>query len=271
MSDISTIQIGVLGCGGLGASLVRGLTMAGADVRAFDRNLDKVTAALGEGGAEPASSIEEIAAGSDVILVAVKPYATVAAIEDIAAFAPPSALLVSCAAGVPLAALEASAREHAVARAMPNVGAKYAVSTTACALGPKCDPARDAPRLEAVFGAIGEVRIAPKEEEILAATAIAGSGPAFFLLALEAMEQAGVELGIPRAVARTYASGAMQAAAALAQNEEEVAFGDLRARITSPGGTTIAGLVALEEAGTKDAWIGAVKAAETRAREMAKE
>lgn len=259
--------IGILGCGGLGGAMARGLYAKQLPLVVFDRNGEKVAAATGGDSSASASSLEAMAAKAKVILCAVKPYATPKAMAQLAAAAPDDCLLVSCAAGVPLQELADAAPKHPVARAMPNVGAQYGVSMTAAVLGANTDKERDSKRLEGVFEALGKLRLAPDEEEIHTAIALAGSGPAYFLLALEAMEDAGVALGLPRPVARAYAVGAIEAATAMGAGEG-TSFANLRARITSPGGTTIAGLLELDRQNVRAAFAAGVNATYGRSVEM---
>lgn len=262
--------IGILGCGGLGGAMARGLFAKKLPLCVFDRNREKVSAATGGDSSASASSLEAMAAKSKVILCAVKPYATAKAMAQLAAAAHSDCLLVSCAAGVTLDTLAVAAPKHAVARAMPNVGAQYGVSMTAAVLGANTEKDRDSKRLKDVFEALGQVRLAPDEDEIHAAIALAGSGPAYFLLALEAMEDAGVALGLPRPVARSYAVGAIEAATAMGAGEG-TSFANLRARITSPGGTTIAGLLELDRQNVRAAFAAGVKTTFDRSVEMSEQ
>ena len=149
---------------------------------------------------------------------------------------------------------------------MPTTGAALQASTTALVRG---DHAAGEADVRAVFDAVGTTRVLQNEAALHTATALAGSGPAFFLLALEAMGEAGVLLGMARDDAHFFAAGAMRAAAALAL-EDGAAPAALRARITSPGGTTVAGLVAMEQAGARRAFLDAVTTAHARSVQMGK-
>jgi pyrroline-5-carboxylate reductase len=178
----------------------------------------------------------------------------------------PGQILVSVAAGVRLRVLA----EHVppgvrVVRAMPNVGAALGASMTALVAGAGADTGIEEAR--AVFSAIGEVALLADESQLDAATALAASGPAFLLLALEALADGGVQAGLPRDIARRMASQAMKATALLAQ-ESGKHTAELKDSIASPAGTTMAGLSVLEARGTRGAFLDAVDAATRRAREL---
>ena len=147
---------------------------------------------------------------------------------------------------------------------MPNIGALRGVSTTAVCLGPTDDTARDSARLQRVFGVVGTVKVVIDEQQLHAITAVAASGPAWLLLAVEALVDGAVEHGIPRADALVWARGALVAAAARLDDGVEPL--QVRAQVTSPGGTTAAGLAVLEAAGLRSAIQRAVGAAIDRSR-----
>jgi pyrroline-5-carboxylate reductase len=261
-------KVAIIGCGGLGSALARGLSRTdGIELVVCDRHPAKVAEAIegGEGTAEPDLAVA--ADGAEVVVLAVKPKDIHGVAQVVDALAEEDALLVSCAAGLPFASISGAASRSALARAMPNTGSGVGAGCTAVVLGPRCEETRDTSRLNVIFGAVGEVVHLAVEDELHGATALAGSGPAFALLALEAMIDAGVAAGVPRAPAETYARGAFRAAAALADGGELDPAG-LRARITSPGGTTAAGLAALERGGARAAFADAVAAAYARSREM---
>lgn len=263
------LRVALIGCGGLGGALARGLGWRPElDLTLADLNAEKAHALIdGASRARVAPSAEEAARDADIVVLAVKPHQMVAVMSAIGKTVGADALLVSCAAGLPLAAMEKARGKAALARAMPNVGASVGACTTAAVLGAGCEEQRDIDRLEAVFGVVGEMRVVRDEQNLHPITALSGSGPAFALLALEAMEDAGVAAGLSREDARFFARGAFSAAAALGQ-DTEVPPAAIRARITSPGGTTIAGLLKLEETGARAAFIAAVQAATRRSKEM---
>jgi pyrroline-5-carboxylate reductase len=254
------MKVAILGLGGLGSALAHGLVGKTAALALADRHPEKRAAFTG--AASLHEDPVEAARGADVVVLAVKPKATPALAAALSPVLGPDTLLVSCAAGVPVASLPGAA-----ARAMPSIGASRGASTTAVFLGPRSVPERDRPRLFEVFAAVGEVREVPDEAWLHPITAIAASGPAFLLVAVEALVDAGIEAGLPRAEALAYGAGALTAAAARLEDGVEPAA--LRAQITSPAGTTVAGLAVLERGAVRAAFLDAVRAATARSLELA--
>jgi pyrroline-5-carboxylate reductase len=259
------MKVTILGVGGLGSALAKGLSAARdgstpVSLTLCDRHPAKVApfAAAARLVDDPATAVAE----ADVVLLAVKPKGTAGLAASLLPAMRPDALLVSCAAGIPLAAFD---EERAVARAMPSIGAAKGASTTAVLLGPGCDRPRDLARLQAVFSAAGSVREVPDEVWLHAVTAVAASGPAFLLLAVEALADGAVEAGLPRADAVAYAASALRAAAA--RLDDGVEPQSVRALVTSPAGTTAAGLAVLERGAVRGVFLDAVRAAVARSRE----
>jgi pyrroline-5-carboxylate reductase len=257
------MKVGLIGCGGLGGAIARGLS-AHVELQVFDRHPERIDAAAPGTGVPSAGHACD---GRDVVLIAVKPMAVAGVLDSVRAFLPGGALVVSLAAGISLKTLSAQLPGLAVARAMPNIGVRLGVGTTGYVLGASAHAPRDASRIESIFGRLGTVSQLPREDLMHPVTAVGGSGPAFLLLALEALIEGGVQAGMPRDVARQFAAGALHAASALvgAGHSPE----ELRAAITSPGGTTAAGLFALEERAVRAAFQAAVVAATDRARALA--
>lgn len=261
------MKLTIIGVGGLGGAIASGVLEAGGiDLVVCGRRQASVDAFAGRARLEldPRVAVRD----ADVVLLAVKPKGTVDLLRQVADVVKPGAVVVSCAAGITLGRLGADlgAVSFGLARAMPNIGAQRRVSTTGYVLGAACDGARDRPRLEAVFGAIGVVRELHDEGLLHAVTAVAASGPAFVLLAVEALVDAGVEQGLSRADALVCARGALIAAAARLDSDLEPVI--VRAQVTSPGGTTAAGLAALEHAGVRDGFQCAVRAAVDRSKAL---
>ncbi|MFB6261674.1 MAG: pyrroline-5-carboxylate reductase, partial [Thiohalorhabdaceae bacterium] len=151
-------------------------------------------------------------------------------------------------------------------RVMPNTPALVGAGVSALYAGDDVDgPGRA--EAERVLRAAGEVVWVPKEYLMDTVTAISGSGPAYFFLILEALEEAGVAEGLDRETARTLAVQTAKGAATLAESRDETPAG-LRAKVTSPGGTTAQGMAALERGGVRPALADAVAAAARRSREL---
>jgi pyrroline-5-carboxylate reductase len=174
--------------------------------------------------------------------------------------------VLSIAAGVPIARLESAlGRDVAVVRAMPNTPALVGAGAAAIAPGSTAND-DDLAWAERILGAVGTVVRVP-EGLLDAVTGLSGSGPAYVFLVAEALIEAGVLVGLPREVSAALATQTLLGAARLL-----VETGDgpeaLRAAVTSPGGTTAAGLRALEAAGVRAAFLDAVEAATERSRQL---
>jgi pyrroline-5-carboxylate reductase len=173
--------------------------------------------------------------------------------------------VVSIAAGVRLAALEAALGRVPVVRAMPNTPALVGSGVTAIAPGSLAGE-EDLAWAEEVLGAVGRV-VRVGEPLLDAVTGLSGSGPAYVFLVAEALIDAGVLVGLPRDLSTTLAVQTLLGAARLLAETGDTPEA-LRAAVTSPGGTTAAGLRALEAAGVRAAFLDAVTAATERSKEL---
>ena len=204
---------------------------------------------------------------SEVILLAIKPQIlplVSAALKTVAAPAE-GQVIVSILAGTPIATLEAAFPDRAVIRVMPNTPATVGGGISALAWGSQVSEAdRDVARC--LLGAVGEVVEVP-ETQLDAVTGLSGSGPGYVALIVEALTDGGVAVGLARPIA---AKLAVQTVLGTGQLLAETGLhpAELKDRVTSPGGTTIAGIAALEAAGLRSALIAAVQAATARSREL---
>lgn len=246
----------------MGAALVGGLVDGGWDpgsicvVEIDPTKRESLSASLGVG-----VSAEIVAAEGAV--VAVKP-ADVAGVSAVVAGSG-TTRIVSIAAGVTLAALETAAPSARIVRAMPNTPALVGEGVTAISAGSACDE-DDMAWAESVLSAVGVVVRVP-ESQMDAVTAVAGSGPGYLFLFAEAMLTAAIDEGLPPDVADALVRQLFRGAGVLlAGSSEPPAV--LRERVTSPNGTTAAGLARFEAAGLRDIVAKAVRAAATRSREM---
>ena len=207
-------------------------------------------------------------ADAQMIVVAVKPADVAAVLEQAVDSIADDTLIVSIAAGVKIATVEAAAPGRPVVRAMPNTPALVRRAATAIAPG---EHATDA-HLEAaerVLGSVGVVVRVP-ESQLDAVTGLSGSGPAYVFLVAEALIEAGVLAGLPRETADVLVRETLLGSASLLAAGDETPEA-LRAAVTSPGGTTAAGLHELEGRGVRAAFLDAVRAATARSRELGKE
>lgn len=200
---------------------------------------------------------------SETLLLAIKPQVFDSVVAEITPN--PNSTVISILAGVTIAKLERAFPQQPVIRVMPNTPATVGQGMTAIAAGTKAE-ARHLERARSIFNAIGEIVEVP-ESSMDAVTGLSGSGPAFVALAIEALADGGVASGLPRAIALQLAIQTVLGTATLLK-ETDLHPGVLKDRVTSPGGTTIAGVAKLENAGFRSALIEAVKTATARSKEL---
>ncbi|MEH2085127.1 pyrroline-5-carboxylate reductase [Nostoc sp.] len=207
----------------------------------------------------------------EVLFLAVKPQVFSAIAQELADIdilnREHSPLIISILAGVPLSQLEAAFVQLPVIRAMPNTPATVGAGVTAICLGAYTN-ALHHQIAQQVFSAVGEV-VEVSEGLMDAVTGLSGSGPAYVALLVEALADGGVAAGLPRAIANQLALQTVLGTAKLL-HETKMHPAELKDRVTSPGGTTIAGIAKLEQAGFRSALIEAVKAATERSQELGK-
>lgn len=261
-------SIGTIGAGNMAEAILEGLLQAGLSpdqLIASDPSDERRRHLEEHLRIRTTTSNAEVCEASEVVVLAVKPNVVETATASIRADA--SSLFLSIAAGLTLARLrDLLGADARVVRAMPNTPALISRGVTAIAEDPASSP-KDLERAEAVLQAIGSVVRVP-ESQLDAVTGLSGSGPAYVYLFIEALADAGIREGLPSEVARTLAiETAVGAAHMVQESEEHPAV--LRDRVSSPGGTTVAGLAALEARGLRAAVLEAVRAATQRSRELA--
>jgi pyrroline-5-carboxylate reductase len=262
-------RLALLGGGRMGEALVRGL---------LDAELDAATLAVAESdpqrrrvleaelpGVRVVPSAAWAVADADIVVVAVKPVDVVTVLEQAGSSLTPDALIVSIAAGVRLATLERAAPDRPIVRAMPNTPALVRRAAIAIAAGAHTTDAH-LEMAERILGAVGVVVRVP-ESQLDAVTGLSGSGPAYVFLVAEALIEAGVLAGLPRETSDTLVRETLLGAASLLAAGDESPEA-LRTAVTSPGGTTAAGLHILESRGVRAAFLDAVRAATERSREL---
>ncbi len=267
------MKLGLIGCGKMGGALLRGACKASLvkakDVIVFDKVPAAIAALQKElPGVQVAKDPAELAAKSDVVMLAVKPQDMQALLKKVqgSGLKVQGALFLSIAAGISLKQLESWLGDKArVIRSMPNTPALILQGASAFARGAK---ATDDDMLLAsqILGAVG---LAQEVSESLldAVTGLSGSGPAYVYTVIEAMADGGVLMGLPRATALQLAAQTVAGAAQMVlQTGKHPAA--LRDEVTSPGGTTIAGLEQLEEHGLRNALIQAVRKATERSKDL---
>jgi pyrroline-5-carboxylate reductase len=264
------IRVGVLGTGNMGAAIIRGLVTAGklppSALFASDAATNRLSELASEFGFSPVSSNRALVAQSDVVILAVKPQVIAKVLAEMDEETAAGRLFVSIAAGVTLEALERALPPTArVVRTMPNTPALALAAVTAIARGSRAT-ADDMKTVHALFEAVG--RVVEVDESMLdAVTGLSGSGPAYVLLTIEAMADGGVRMGLPRHTAQLLAAQTLFGTAKMVL-ESKLHPAQLRDNVTSPGGTTIAGLAALEQGAVRYAFVSAVTAATHRSIEL---
>ncbi len=264
--------LGLVGAGSLARALVDGWLAAGwtpGQLWVTNRSDGERLRQMGDAGLRATRDRSELLAAVDVVVLLCKPDAAKEALGQLAAHWQPRHLLLSCLAGVPTAFLEQGlcVPEPRVVRAMPNIAAAVRGSATAFTPGRHARPA-DLEVAATLLGAMGDAW--PVAEEAMdAVTAVAGSGPAYVFRFLEALERAALAVGLPGELARPLALRTVEGAARLAWHDPRPPA-ELRAAVSSPGGTTLAGLTALDEGGLDGMVREAVARARARGAEMGK-
>ncbi len=266
------MKLGLLGCGKMGTALVEGAIRSGAvaatDVIGVGRREETREKFVKATGGESTDAISDLA-GCDVVLLATKPHGVREALEELsAAVGDGSLLVISVAAGITLAALEKAAGDSIrVIRSMPNTPSLVGKGATGYCLGSKATTGDEATAND-LLSAVGLAVLVP-ENMMDAVTGVSGSGPAYVYLMIESLAEGGVRQGLPQDKALQLAAQTVLGAA-LMVIETGRQPGELRDMVTSPGGTTLAGLNSLESNGFGSACIDAVAAAANRAKELGK-
>jgi pyrroline-5-carboxylate reductase len=263
-------MIGFIGTGNMAEALIAGLLKAKftapQQIMAFDVDGERLRFIQKKFGIKKASDNSHLASQCDPLLLCVKPQSMKEVIEEMADALDPSKLLISIAAGVPLYTIETYARKQLrLIRVMPNINVLVQEGASAIAPG-NLATEEDLNLAKAIFDCVGRSMII-HEPLMDAVTGLSGSGPAYVFLIIEALTDAGVHLGMTRAQALTLVTQTVMGSVKLLSNTgEHPAL--LREKVTSPGGTTAAGLYKLEEGGLRKILIDAVVAAAQRSKEL---
>ena len=263
-------RVGFVGSGNMGEALIRGLLAASlvpADhITATDVRADRAAQLARQFGITTHADNRRLVREADVVILAVKPQIMASVLAEVAPAVTAQHLLVSIAAGVSTTAMrKALGKEARIVRVMPNTPALVLQGVAAIARGQglgedDLDTARE------IFGAVGRA-VVLDEDAMDAVTGLSGSGPAYVAIVIEALADGGVRVGLDRATAMTLATQTVLGAAQLLA-ETGLHPGALKDMVSSPGGTTIAGITALEEGGLRSTLIRAVERATQRSREL---
>jgi len=270
-SVLPNLRVAILGAGKMGGILLQAFLknnlLLPDQLVATVQHPDRALALSAQFGVDVSTNNLAAARHADVILLGVKPIQVPAVLEEILPALTPSKLLLSFAASVKTRAIEdAAGCDLAVIRAMPNTPALLSAGATALCSGRFVAPEQIA-LAQRIFSTVGRT-VVVEEKHMDAVTGLSGSGPAFLYIIIEALAEAGVNVGLPRDVATMLAA---QTAYGSARMVLETGYHPalLKDAVTTPAGTTVDGILALEEGGLRATLINAVKRATERAKELA--
>ena len=269
--SLSTIgRFGVIGVGNMGAAIIRGVAkklLSSEQIFVTDVDPQKVDELRTELGVNAFDTVGQLVENVDTILYSAKPNNAAKIFKQARELVKPSQLLISIAAGIPIAQLESYFAESIpVIRVMPNIAVTVGSGVAAISPGSYADENHLA-KSQAIFNAVGSSLII-EEKQLDAVTGLSGSGPAFVFVFIEALIDAGVHVGLSREDAHQLAvQTVLGAAKIIDQNREHPAV--WKSRVTTPAGTTAAGLFELEQGKFRSIINAAVIAATERAQELA--
>ncbi len=266
-------RIAFVGAGNMAGALVKGLLHAKATtpdrIRCVDVRPERLVELARLYGVEVGDDNRAATAWADVVILATKPQVFDRMLPDVAAGLRPDALVISIAAGIPIAAVESRLPLGArVIRTMPNTPAIVDAGATAISRGTHATD-DDVALARRVFESVG-VAVVLDEVLLDAVTGLSGSGPAYIFLIIEALADAGVKVGLHRDSAQLLAAQTVFGSAKLLLETGEHP-GRLKDRVTSPGGTAIAGLHTLEAGALRKTLMDAVETATQRAAQLGEE
>jgi len=266
------LKIGFLGGGAMGEALMTGLLRTGlvapADIYISDISNQRLAELKQKLGVQKATDNQAVVKEADVVILAVKPHVAPSVLKEVAPVAKPGQTFISLVAGVPISLIEnCRAGPVPVIRAMPNTPCLVGEGASAVSAGTHARK-ENVKIAMAVFNAVGKAVEIP-EALLDCVTGLSGSGPAYVLLVLESLIDAGVLMGLPRHIARELVIQTMSGTVKMVR-ETGKHPGELKDLITSPGGTTIQGLKVLEERAVRGAIMKAVEAATLRSQELGK-
>lgn len=271
MSQTSSTRIAFIGGGNMASAIIGGLIARGlpaAQITVVEPFEAARTALKAKFGIDALPAASDALAGADLVVWAVKPQTFKDAAAPAAAYTA-NALHLSVAAGITTDSIALWLGTGRIVRAMPNTPALVGKGMTGLFARPDVDTTGQA-LIERVIGTTGQFVWVQAEEQLDAVTALSGSGPAYVFLFLEAMTQAGVDMGLTAAQSYQLAVATFQGASELAARSDEPAA-VLRERVTSKGGTTYAAITHMQQTQLPEHFIAALRKAQNRAQELAAE
>lgn len=272
MGMLQKKKMAIIGVGKMGGGLLEGILarklMAPKTITVYDKVSGRLSELQQKYGVRPAANNREALTGADIVILGVKPQNMRDLLEEIRGTLGNNQLLISIAAGISTTFIEDALKKKVrVIRVMPNMPALIGCGATALAPG-KYAQEEDVALALRIFDAVG-ISTVVTEELMDAVTGLSGSGPAYGFMMIEALSDAGVLMGLSRETAVKLAAQTMLGAATLClQGEKHPAA--LKDMVTSPGGTTIAGLKVLEEGKFRATLMKAVEAATLRSKALGK-
>lgn len=262
--------LGFLGTGNMAEALLKGILRAGVfaagSIWGSDPRRSRCEVIKERYGIGVTTHNLDVVRKSSLVVLSVKPQVLCGVCDEISPYLKPRALVISVAAGVPLAVLQAHLPKGTrIIRVMPNTPALVGAGATAIAAGDNVT-AEDLQTTERIFKSVG-MTVVLDEEQLDAVTGLSGSGPAYVFLMIEALSDAGVKMGLSRYNSLALAAHTVLGSAKLLIETGEHP-GHLKDMVTSPGGTAIAGLHTLEAGGLRTTLMNAVEAATKRSREL---
>jgi pyrroline-5-carboxylate reductase len=263
-------KVGFVGGGNMGEALIRGLVesnLVPSDaIMVTDVRAERTRQLADQYGVRPLAGNAALVTEADVVILAVKPQIMAPVLREVLPALTNRPLLISLAAGVSTPTIQSVLGKYPrLIRVMPNTPALVLQGVTAIAKSPGLD-IEDLETAQEIFTAVGKV-VVLEEEQLDAVTGLSGSGPAYVAIVIESLADGGVKMGLDRATAMILATQTVLGAAALL-SETGMHPGTLKDMVASPGGTTIAGIAALEEGGVRTTFIRAVERATLRSREL---
>ncbi len=264
-------KIGFIGSGNMGEALISGLVLSKAakpeNITCSDIAEDQLAEIEKKYNINTTTSNVEVAKKSEIVIYSTKPQILGMVLKETAAVLDTSKLIISIAAGVPLAAIASGLHKHLrLIRVMPNICAFVKESATAIAAGDYATK-EDVALARAIFDSVGRTVFIQENILMDAFTGLSGSGPAYIFTIVDAMADAGVKMGLSRKDSLFLSTQTVLGAAKLLLESGEHP-GQLKDRVASPGGTAIAGIHTLEQGGLRTTMINAVESATKRSQEL---
>lgn len=264
-------KIAIIGGGKMGSIIAQGIIskqiISGTAITITDIDAERLNFLSDSLGLQVSDENKKPAKNADIIILAVKPQNMAQTLKEIAGVVNKSKLVISIAAGITTSFVESNlAKGNRVVRVMPNTPALIGAGATAVAKGAN-STADDISLTRAIFNSVG-ITVEVEEKLMDAVTGLSGSGPAYCFVIIEALSDAGVQMGLPRDLSLKLAAQTVLGSAMLClQGDKHPA--QLKDMVTSPAGTTAAGLKALEDGKIRATMIAAVEAATKRSKELA--